>query len=357
MKKKILITGGAGFVGSSLAVAIRRKYPSYEVVCMDNLKRRGSELNLPRLKDAGITFVHGDIRNKEDFESCGNDITTLIEASAEPSILAGLSGSPEYLVNTNLLGTINCLYFAARVKADFLFISTSRIYPIENIEKIGFEEKESRFELKHEQSLAGVSVKGISEKFPIDGYRSLYGATKLCSEFMIHEFNAFFNLKTVINRCGVITGPWQMGKVDQGVVVLWVAHHYWKKDLSYFGYGGEGKQVRDILHVDDLFNLLDYQMHTMNTVNGMVFNAGGGREVSVSLRELTALCENVTGNKVTIHKVKEDRKADIRLYLTDNSLVENTCHWMPKKSSEQIVQDIFEWIKTNESTLKPILIG
>src|SRR4051794_25709476 len=112
MPGKILITGGAGFVGSSIALNLRKNRPEDEIVCLDNLKRRGSELNLPRLAKAGISFVHGDIRNREDLGNAGEGITTIIEASAEPSVLAGINSEPDYLINTNLNGTINCLYLA-----------------------------------------------------------------------------------------------------------------------------------------------------------------------------------------------------------------------------------------------------
>lgn len=356
MQKKILITGGAGFVGSSLAISIKKKYPGYSIFCLDNLKRRGSELNISRLAAHDITFIHGDIRNREDLYSCEKDLTTIIEASAEPSILAGLNSQPDYLINTNLMGTVNCLYFAAKLKADFIFISTSRVYPIEAIDKILFEETDDRFVISEHQDLKGLSANGISEDFPIEGFRSLYGATKLSSEFLIQEFNKFYNIRTIINRCGVITGPWQMGKVDQGVIVLWVARHFWKTDLAYFGYGGKGKQVRDILHVNDLCSLIDYQLHNMDNLNGKLFNVGGGREISVSLKELTAICQKVTGNTVNIKEVKEDREADIRIYISNNSRVTAATGWTPSFSVENIVIDIYDWIKTNESLLKPILI-
>ncbi len=350
----ILITGGAGFVGSSLAIRLKQRYPAYSVVCLDNLKRRGSELNLSRLADAGIKFLHGDIRNAEDLNQAGaTDV--IIDASAEPSILAGLGGSPDYVINTNLIGTLNCLRYACEAKANFIFLSTSRVYPIEAIEKINFEEAPTRFEITARQELRGVSQKGIAEDFPIEGFRSFYGATKLASEFFIQEYNQFFGLKTVINRCGVIAGPWQMGKVDQGVISLWVARHFWKKKLSYIGYGGAGKQVRDILHVDDLFDLIDFQIHNMDKVNGKLMNAGGGREISVSLRELTEVCERVTGNKITIVGEAENRTADIRIYITDNSLVKELTGWAPRISAEQLVSDVFHWMKANESQLKKIL--
>jgi len=357
MQKKILITGGAGFVGSSLAIKIKKKYPDYSIYCLDNLKRRGSELNLPRLAVHGIKFVHGDIRNKEDFYPFESDITTIIEASAEPSVLAGINNSPDYLINTNLTGTINCLYLAAKLRADFLFISTSRVYPIETINKALFTATDSRFELSEKQEIRGISRKGIAEDFPIEGFRSFYGATKLSSEFLIQEFNKFYNIRTVINRCGVLTGPWQMGKVDQGVIVLWVARHFWILELSYFGYGGKGKQARDILHIDDLGELIDFQIHNMNKLNGSIFNVGGGEKISVSLKELTAICQKVTGNKIHIAEIEEGRQADIRIYISDNSLVSSVTRWQPTTNVESIVTDIYRWIKNNEALLKPILIG
>ena len=354
---KILITGGAGFAGSHLAIYLKTTYPQYEIFCLDNLKRRGSELNIPRLTSHQIHFIHGDIRNKEDFDLCPRDTNLIIEASAEPSVLAGLNNAPDYLINTNLGGTINCLNFAARTKADFIFLSTSRVYPIEAVNAISYGETDTRFIISEKQERAGVSPRGIREDFSIEGFRSLYGATKLCSELMIWEYNKFFDLRCLINRCGVLTGPWQMGKVDQGFIILWVARHYWKQELGYFGYGGKGKQVRDILHINDLCRLIDYQMHHMAELNGQLFNVGGGQDVSVSLKELTAVCQAVTGNKVFIKEVKEDRQADIRIYITDNSRVSASTGWAPGSGLEQIVQDAFRWIQDNEALLKPILAG
>jgi CDP-paratose 2-epimerase len=355
MSKRILITGGAGFVGSSIAILLKEKYPSYSIFCFDNLKRRGSELSIARLQEKEIQFIHGDIRNKEDFDQIGSDITTIIEASAEPSVLAGLNGSPDYLINTNLLGTINCLNFAHKKKTDFIFLSTSRIYPIAQIEKINFEESESRFSISNQQDIPGISTKGISENFPTNGFRSLYGATKLASELFIQEYNQFYNLKTIINRCGVIAGPWQMGKVDQGVIGLWVARHFWQQKLGYFGYNGTGKQVRDILHIHDLFRLVDFEIHNMDLVNGELFNAGGGSEVSVSLLELTKLCQDITGNRVEIDRVIESRQADIRIYITDNTRIKKCTGWEPQKNIQNIISDVYHWIKGNEKDLKPIL--
>ncbi len=354
MKKTILITGGCGFVGSNLAVFFKTSYPGYSIIALDNLKRRGSELNINRLKDAGVEFIHGDIRNREDFDQVG-PIDLLIEASAEPSVLAGINSSLDYLINTNLNGTINCLGYAAKHQAGFLFLSTSRVYPIKHIENIRFTETTSRFEMLAAQDMTGVSAAGINENFPLDGCRTFYGATKLASELLIHEYNAMLRMKTVINRCGVITGPYQMGKVDQGVVVLWVARHFWKNKLGYFGYGGEGKQVRDILHIHDLYRLIDLQVHDMDKFNGQVFNVGGGHGCSVSLKELTALCEEVTGNKIVIENIPENRQADIRTYITDNTKITALSGWRPEKNPKDIIAEIHGWIRENQLILNNIL--
>lgn len=352
--KNILITGGSGFVGANLSLRIKEKYPSYNIFALDNLKRRGSELNLPALKRAGITFIHGDIRNKEDLDF-KEDIDLVIDAAAEPSVLAGMDGSTDYLVQTNFNGTINALNLALRKKAGFIFLSTSRVYPIHSIENIAYHETDTRFEINAEQTIAGISVKGISEKADLNGMRSLYGSSKLASELFVKEYQELFGIKAVINRCGVITGPYQMGKVDQGVIVLWMARHFWKRGIQYIGYGGSGKQVRDIMHIDDLFDLIDYQMHNMEQVNGRTFNAGGGREVSVSLKELSALCSSITGNKVEETPVLQDRPGDIRIYITDNTAIHAHTGWKPKRKVETILTDIFDWIKTNERELKPVL--
>ena len=172
---------------------------------------------------------------------------------------------------------------------------------------------------------------------------------------MIHEYNEFYGMKTVINRCGVLTGPWQMGKIDQGVMVLWVAKHYWQQKLAYIGYGGSGRQTRDMLHVMDLYKLIDYQLHNIDKVNGEILNVGGGVEVSASLQELTAICQEVTGKTITISQVPENRAADIPLYITDNSKVTALTGWKPEISMKQIVQEITDWITENEESLAYVL--
>lgn len=351
--KHILITGGAGFVGCNLALKLKNDYPEVKITCLDNLKRRGSELSIPRLKAAEIEFIHGDIRNREDFTA--NNVDLILECSAEPSVLAGIGSSPDYLLNTNLIGTINCLEFARQQNAKFLFLSTSRIYPISYINNLKYEEAATRFNITDGQETVGASSQGIAETFPLDQPRSLYGVTKYASELIIQEYVDTYDLDAIINRCGVITGPWQMGKVDQGVFVLWVAKHYFNKSLSYIGYGGTGKQVRDFIHIDDLYSAIKVQLADFSSYTDKPYNVGGGLENSVSLQELTSICQKVTGNTIKIDSVKEDRPADLRFFITDSSafLEKSGLAW--QKDAETTVKEIYEWIRDNEQQLKSIL--
>jgi CDP-paratose 2-epimerase len=354
MVSSILITGGCGFVGSNLAFKLKSKYPGTKIIVFDNLLRRGSELNISRLLEADITFIHGDVRNKEDFDKIG-DIELIIDAAAEPSVLAGLNGNTDYLIHTNFNGTINCLNYAVKNKAAFIFLSTSRVYSIDELNRISFSESNTRFTLKNDKEIQGLSEKGIKENFSTNGYKSLYGASKFCSENFIEEYARSFGLKTIINRCGVIAGPYQFGKIDQGFMVLWIARHFWNQKLSYIGYGGYGKQVRDVLHIDDLFLLIDYQINNLESLQNELFNVGGGLEESVSLLELTAMCEEITGNKIYPERIAETREADIRMYITDNSKINICTKWSPSKRVLDTLNDIYMWLKENEKIVKPIL--
>ena len=351
---RYLVTGGAGFVGSSLAIRLKRDHADSEVISLDNLRRRGSELNIQRLTDNGVKFLHGDIRNKEDLLALGS-VDSVIECSAEPSVLAGYQSSPDYVINTNLVGTINCLELARMCNATFVMLSSSRVYPYKMINNLNYFETQNRFEFSNDQDVIGCGNEGIAENFPLTGVRSLYGATKLASELLIQEYVEMYGIKAVINRCGVLTGPWQFGKVDQGVAVLWIAKHFWKQGLNYIGFGGEGKQVRDILHIDDLYRLILIQLNNIEKLNGEIFNVGGGKDVSVSLIELTRLCQKYTSNRIPIGQIKNNRPADIRIYLTDNTKITKATGWIPEIMTEQIIEDTVKWVMKHEEQLKGIL--
>jgi CDP-paratose 2-epimerase len=352
--KNLLITGGAGFVGSNLAILFREACQGLGVMVLDSLKRRGSELNLPRLRAAGVEFHHGDIRSTDDFDDLP-PYDLMIDCSAEPSAQAGLYGSPRGVLNTNLIGTINCLEAARTRGAAFLFLSTSRIYPIEALNDLPFTETDTRFCWNDVAGIPGFSQRGIAEGFTLDGARSFYGMSKLASEQLIKEYVFSYGMRALIDRCGVIAGPWQMSKVDQGVITLWVARHYFRRRLRYTGFGGQGKQVRDVLHVQDLFDLILRQLEAPEWWDGRVYNAGAGNDGAISLKELTGLCVDETGKTVPIATVPKTTEVDLRVYVTDAHKAKSDFGWRPTRDLARIIRDIRIWIEEHEEKLESLL--
>ncbi len=350
----ILLAGGAGFVGSNLALRLRERYPEAKIVAADNLKRRGSEWNVPRLAAQGVEFVHADIRRPDDLAFAKTRFDLVVDCSAEPAVLAAYESGPGYVIDTNLNGTVNVLEVARRDGAAVVFISTSRVYPVAALEAIACTEADTRFVVAADQVLPGVSEHGVSEAFPLQGARSLYGTTKLACELILEEYADMYGLRYVIDRCGVITGPWQMGKVDQGVFALWMGRHHFKRPLSFIGYGGTGKQVRDFIAIDELGDLVLDQIDRMETLPHRTYNVGGGVASSLSLLELTALCEEITGNRVEMTRVAENRPADVRLYITDNARVSADLGWSPRRTPRETLAQIHAWIRENERLVAPL---
>jgi len=355
MYSHILVTGGAGFVGCTLALALKQAAFGEKVTAFDNLRRRGSELNLRRLREAEIAFLHGDVRSPGDLESLAEPPGLIVECSAEPSAQAGYGGSPEYLIQTNLLGCFHCLELARRHHADFLLLSSSRVYPYGTINTLAYLEEETRYSLCGNQSVPGASEHGISERFPLAGARSLYGMTKLAAELMVEEYADAYGLRTIINRCGLLTGPGQMAKSDQGVLGLWIAAHYFGRPLQYIGFHGSGKQVRDFLHVADLADLILEQLSNWDTWRGRIVNVGGGRSHSLSLRECTDLCRRITGRSIPITANPQGRPADPRIYISDTRQAHGLTQWRPRRNAETTLGEIFEWIRSEEGALRGIL--
>ena len=238
-----------------------------------------------------------------------------------------------------------------------MMLSTSRVYPIEALRALPLERRGSRLDLPERASGAGWSHQGVAADFPLKGFRSMYGATKLASELLIEEYRAMYGLRTIVNRCGVISGPWQMGKVDQGFIVLWASRHLYGGRLAYIGFGGEGAQVRDVLHVADLYDLIRLQLADMTRHSGGVYNVGGGRANSVSLAELTGLCRARADASIPVDSEPHTSAADVPYYVTDNAAVTAATGWSPSRPFETLLDEVFAWLREHRAALEPVLSG
>ena len=336
---KILITGGCGFVGSNLALFLKKK--GFTVHTLDNLTRKGSRYNSNLLKKQKIKNYKINISNIKKIKSLPK-YDLILDCCAEAAVEISKNDFDK-VINTNLIGTINILKKSKNDKSKIIFISSSRIYPLEEMNKI----------IKNKNLKSKIKIsKMFSEKDKIIGPKTIYGLTKLCSEMLIEEFSYAYKLKYLINRCGVISGPLQFGKQDQGFVSLWIWRHLNKKKLSYIGYGGYGNQIRDVLHIDDLSELILLQIKNINKINNKLFTVGGSKTSYTSLSQLTKLCQKITGNKIKMGKVSKTSSYDIPYYLSDNTHVSNTYRWKPKRNINQVVMDTFLWLKKNKPIIK-----
>ena len=336
----ILITGGCGFVGTNLSLYLKSK--KFNVYTLDNLSRKGSKFNYTVLKKKKIKNFRINIANYKKLKGL-RKFDLIIDCCAEAAVEVSRKKIDE-VFNTNLIGTFNILKKAKRDKSKIIFLSSSRVNSIKNINKIIGNNSNLKKKLQIN--------KLIDDKFENSRPKSLYGFTKLASEMLIEEFNYAFGLKYIINRCGVISGPFQFGKQDQGFVSLWVIHHIMKKKLSYIGYGGHGNQVRDVLHIDDLCELIHKQIKIINKIYNKLYTVGGSKISYTSLKNLTKICQNITGNKISIDKKKSTSIYDIPYFITDNRKVSKAYKWRPKKNINKIVYDITTWINNNKNLIQ-----
>ena len=339
---KILITGGCGFIGSNLSIYLKNK--GFKVYSLDNLLKKESKHNSIRLKQHKIKNFNIDIANKKKLLSLKIRFDLIIDCSAEPSVNKSFQEIDRVLY-TNFIGTFNILKKCSLDKAKLIFLSSSRVYSLNFLRKVNLNKKiKKKINLKKTFNILSST----------DGPKSIYGFTKYASEELIREFSYLNNLKFIINRLGVVSGPWQIGKVDQGFLSLWVWHYLQKKKLNYIGYGGYGHQVRDILHISDLCNLIFLQIKKINSINNVRFTVGGGLKNAISLKTLSNICENVIGNKIRIGKVTKTNIYDVPYYVSSNRTISKIYLWKPIKSIKNIVIDVFKWQKENFSYLKKI---
>ena len=218
---KILITGGCGFIGSNLAIFLKKKIKNLKIFSLDNLFRKGSRINLKNLNNSNIKNYKIDIKNYKKISKLPQ-FDIIIDCCAEPAIEVS-KHDPDRVINTNLIGTYNLLKKSIIDKSKIIFLSTSRVYSINKLNKF-----KNKINLKKKIRYL------IDENFSTESPISLYGLTKLSSENLIREFSYSNNINYIINRFGVVAGPWQFGKIDQGFISLWVARHFNKKKIGLY---------------------------------------------------------------------------------------------------------------------------
>ena len=212
-------------------------------------------------------------------------------------------------------------------------MSSSRVYAIEN--------------------LLNLKKKGfVNEDFNIENPKSIYGFTKVSSEFLIKEYSYLYKIKYIISRVALVSGPWQFGKQEQGFVSLWVWRHLNRLKLSYIGFGGTGRQVRDVLHIEDLCELVLLQIRKFKKINNKLINVGGGKKNSLNLIQLTKFCKDITNNTIRINSVKKTSSYDVPYYISNINYVKKLYKWKPKRDLKKVITDLYNWMKVNRLVLK-----
>jgi len=244
------------------------------------------------------------------------------------------------VIESNFLSTVNVLEKAKKDKSKLIFISSSRVYPIaESYEKFKkFKNKKKHFPYR--------------EQLNFDGTKTIYGFTKYSSEQLIQEYNYSERVKFIINRCGLISGPGQYGKVEQGLVALWMWRHINKMSLNYLGYGGMGDQVRDVLFIEDLCRLILIQIKKFKKFENNLFCIGGGIKNAINLRNLTNICQKITKNKIKIINKPKTSIYDIPYYVTSLDKIIQISNWKPKINLNQGLFEIYNWMINNKNKIK-----
>ncbi len=344
----ILIPGGCGFIGSNLAIFLKQNIKNCVVISVDNLSRNTSYLNQKRLKNHNIDNIKLNLSSTNCFtrlKKIKKKVDLIIDCCAEPSVELSKT-KPGLIFNSNLKSTLNLLEIAKINKSKIIYLSTSRVYSIKEInnyfKKIYFQEKLIK-NLK------------IDEKFSTNSPISLYGFSKLSSEILIKEYSYLYNIKYLINRFGVVSGYGQFGKQDQGFLSMWIWRHINKLPINYQGFGGYGNQIRDVLDIKDLCLLIKEQIFKLNKINNLTFNVGGGLKNSISLKELTEYCIKITHNITKLNKKPKTSNYDLRYYVTDNKKIYSRYNWRVKKNIKSIITQTFESLIKNKKALIKIL--
>ena len=347
---KILITGGAGFIGSNTA---KRFIDSgNDVIVFDNLSRKGSNSNLNWLKKNGnFSFIEGDLRDyelvKSIFSENGN-IDVVIHLAGQVAVTTSVE-NPREDFEINALGTLNVLeairenYNLVPLEKNnelpkdspfLIFSSTNKVYG--EMEDIEIVEKNNKYTYKKYPS-------GISENTLLD-FHSPYGCSKGVADQYVIDYSRIYGIKSVVMRQSCIYGYRQFGIEDQGWVAWFTIASLLEKEITIYG---DGKQVRDVLFIDDLVDCYVMAIENMEKINGKAYNIGGGSDNTLSLLELISLLEKFTKKKIT-PSYSNWRPGDQPVFVCNIERAYEEFGWKPKTSVEDGISKLQKWIYGNK---------
>jgi CDP-paratose 2-epimerase len=337
---KVLITGGAGFIGSNAASRFLRR--GDEAVILDNLSRKGCESNIEWLRPQGsLTFLKVDIRDAgevRDAFSAHRDAALVLHLAGQVAVTQSLD-DPDLDCRVNVLGTLNVLEAAraAKIPAPIIYSSTNKVYG--QLDDLAIGAANGRC------SFADLPC-GVSEDRALD-FHSPYGCSKGAADQYVRDYHRIFGLNTVVMRQSCIYGPRQFGVEDQGWVAWFMIAAACDRPVTIYG---DGRQVRDILHVDNLIDAFEAAAANIGRVAGSVFNIGGGPENAVSLLEVLRFIEHRRGACVPLRKAAP-RPGDQRVYVSDIGRAGRDLGWTPRTSWREGLDGLFEWVREHRQEL------
>ena len=339
MKKKFLVTGGAGFIGSNYVHRMLSR--GEEVIVFDNLSRSGAKLNLRWLKETfgekSFKLVVGDVRNQDAIKEAAQDVDVIVHLAAQVAVTTSVT-DPRNDFEINAAGTFNVLE-AARASKKFpavLYASTNKVYG--GMENIVVSEDVDRYYYRD-------FPEGISEAAPLD-FHSPYGCSKGAGDQYVRDYYRIYDLPTVVFRQSCIYGPRQFGVEDQGWVAWFVIAAVARRPITIYG---DGKQVRDILFIDDLLDAYDLALENMDKSAGQVFNVGGGSGNTLSIwKEFGPILERLTDTQIPVSR-GDWRPGDQKVYVSDIQKACSIIGWQPKVGVEEGITRLYNWVKTNST--------
>jgi CDP-paratose 2-epimerase len=341
--KPILITGGAGFVGSNLAHRLLSN--GYRVRLLDNLSRNGVERNLRWLIETHGDLVDievPDVRNLSVVKQAVKDASQVFHFAAQVAVTSSLVDPIEDF-EINARGTLNLLEAVRAVEnpPPLIFTSTNKVYG--NLADLEFDKQGTRYAPMNE----AIRERGINEDRPLD-FHSPYGCSKGAADQYVTDYARTYRLPALVFRMSCIYGPHQYGNEDQGWVAHFVIRSLSGKPITIYG---DGMQVRDILYVDDLVDAFLLGQQHMKKLAGNAFNIGGGPTNSISLLELLDLLAELHGGDISV-RFESWRAADQRYYVADTSKFSGLTGWAPRVPVHEGVRRLYEWIRTGDAQFR-----